>query len=166
MCVAGSSLSSGRSIITHVGSGLAIPIPKMANHRLRSGSRRRPGGCCSNGSCGSTADRCDAKWSGASHHDEPRAPPQHRVDLDTMTEERCSAFDDKKPQPETVGTCRIHPVKRPEDVRQLASGDADAVVSYLQAYRRAARPGSNKHAATAGRIVDRVANQVSQYSAH
>ena len=95
-----------------------------------------------------------------------RNPCDHRMDLDTMPQDRRRAFDDKKPQPQTVGACRIHAVKRLEDVRQLANGDADAVVAYLEAYRRAALAGSNKHAATAGRIVDRVANEVSQYSAH
>src|SRR3977135_92469 len=86
--------------------------------------------------------------------------------LDTMTEERRRAFDDKKTQSEPVGAGRVHSVKWPEDIRQLADRDADAVVATLEAYRRAAPARSDQHATTAGRVVDRVADQVPQYSAH
>ena len=70
--------------------------------------------------------------------------------LDTMTEERRRAFDDKKTQSEPVGAGRVHSVKWPEDIRQLADRDADAVVANLEAYRRAAPAGSDQHATTAG----------------
>jgi len=67
-----------------------------------------------------------------------------------MTEERRRAFDDKKTQSEPVGAGRVHSVKWPEDIRQLADRDADAVVANLEAYRRAA-PAGSEPAQPAGR---------------
>jgi hypothetical protein len=52
-----------------------------------------------------------AGWRSIGRDDKAGAPPQHRVDLDTVTEERRRALDNEESQPETIGAGRIDAVK-------------------------------------------------------
>jgi hypothetical protein len=81
-----------------------------------------------------------------------------------VTEERGRALNNKEPESETVYACRIHAIKRAEDVCQLGGWNANAAIAHFEVHSRASPAGGYEYATPAWRIVDRVADQVAQYA--
>src|SRR5438874_7369005 len=80
-------------------------------------------------------------WRSLGHDYEPRTSSYRRVKLDSVTEERGRALNDKEPESETVYACRIHAIKRAEDVCQLGGWNANAAIAHFEVHSRASAGG-------------------------